>query len=238
MKPHQYALALVMGVFMLLLGAFTVLKTARSIIDALKDTGSILELAAKTWTEAPIWAVGLIVVGLANLLSIWVWPWLQQQIAGKAIADTEPSETHAELFPDWPIQELFFRLDPKILNEPNQANWEVIGRVLIDNLSIGRLRSWGRRYLGSLEATERNSTLVEIPSEYWMKGGDLSYMFFSERYAYHTYPPSPSDLPQYADMQLSKAQALGVAWPKLEACGTDQADRAAPRHEPSRASRH
>ena len=92
MKPHQSALDLVMGVFILVLGAFTVLRAVRSGIDALRDTGSILELAVKTWAEAPFWAVAVIVVGLGNLFSIWVWPWLQQQIDDKSNARTKAIE--------------------------------------------------------------------------------------------------------------------------------------------------
>lgn len=92
MKPHQYALALVLGAFVLVLTAFTALKAFRSVIDALKDTGSIMELALRVWTEAPFWAVALLVIGLANLCSIWVWPWLRHRVEGKVDTNTKAIE--------------------------------------------------------------------------------------------------------------------------------------------------
>jgi hypothetical protein len=106
MKPYQHALTLVVGAASLLFAVFAVLKAGRSAIDALKDTGSILELVFKMWTEAPIWAIALIVIGLGNLFSLWVWPWLCQRVRG-GTTDEPRSAPRSDWQQEW--HELRFR---------------------------------------------------------------------------------------------------------------------------------
>jgi hypothetical protein len=183
----------------------------------------------------------MLLVGASYLLTLLIGSWSQRDpftiwlgalaaavfvLGARALlkylkSDAAPAHvavgTNASMYglPDWPIHNLFFHVHPKILDQPHLSYWEVIGRRLLDQLSIGRLRSWGRPYQGSREETERHSTLVEIPQDYWAKGGDFSYMFFAEQFAAHTNPPDNSGWPEYADVQLNKAQALNIAWPTL-----------------------
>jgi hypothetical protein len=80
MSPNRLAFTLVLGLVTLILGVFTVLKGGRALIDAWKDGNSLIEFGVLVISSAPLWASGLIVVGIGNLLALLVWPWLVQRI--------------------------------------------------------------------------------------------------------------------------------------------------------------
>jgi hypothetical protein len=114
---------------------------------------------------------------------------------------------------NWPIQKLFRHIRPDILEDPNDADWELVGRAILDRLSQERLVAWGRPYLGSPEETERNSGQKRIPLGDW-DGADFTYQFFSDDYRFvpHTRPTPGSAVPSYADLQVNEGQARGIAW--------------------------
>ncbi len=118
------------------------------------------------------------------------------------------AERSGELFPDWTIRELFFHIDPHAL-DGDDDRWQSVGQLILDNLSIGRLKAWGR----PLPKDSEESSLVPIPYKHW-NGTELTYFFLGEndRYVPDTYPPSGGVIPQYADLQINRIQALGI-WP-------------------------
>ena len=91
MSPSRLAFTLIFGSFSLIVGTFVVLSRYRSVRDAVADAASVLELAHTVLSDAPLWASGLILVGLTNLCALLVWPWLRQQIDSKT--NTHPSAT-------------------------------------------------------------------------------------------------------------------------------------------------
>jgi hypothetical protein len=116
--------------------------------------------------------------------------------------------------PDWPIHELFSHRGPDLFDRPDEALWDAIGNDLRDALSLGRLRIWGRpmtdgiaRLLGDRPAMR----LIE--PQYW-ELAHFTYAFFDETAggAAHTWVETNSELPEYADLQLNRAEALSI-WP-------------------------
>lgn len=83
MSPRRHALTIVLGAFFLVVGAFTLLNQSRAIIDAGRDAVSVMDAAYKMFAAAPLWAMALFVVGLANFLMLALGPWLRQQIEKK-----------------------------------------------------------------------------------------------------------------------------------------------------------
>jgi hypothetical protein len=49
-----------------------------------------------------------------------------------------------EPVPDMPIREVFFYLDHDVL-KTKPDRWDIVGRNLLDRLSTGRLKAWGRQ---------------------------------------------------------------------------------------------
>ena len=83
MSPNRQAFTFVLGAFVLILGVFTLLKHLRAIVDAAQDAASFVDAVLKMATAAPFWAVVLILLGVANLLALFVEPWLRAAIARK-----------------------------------------------------------------------------------------------------------------------------------------------------------
>jgi hypothetical protein len=83
MSPNRQAFTIVLAVFLLILGAFGLLKNFRTIIDAAQDAASFVDAVRKMAEAAPFWAVALVTVGLANALMLLVGPWMRQQIEQK-----------------------------------------------------------------------------------------------------------------------------------------------------------
>src|SRR5262245_3015677 len=67
MPPHKRALALVYGLFALLLGFFAVLGTARNVLESRDTMATIWVRIAKVLSNAPGWAFLLIALGIVSL---------------------------------------------------------------------------------------------------------------------------------------------------------------------------
>ena len=110
-----------------------------------------------------------------------------------------------ERLPDWSIRNLFLHIDPAAFEREHA---EGISEEVKSQLRAGRLTAWGRQILSS-----RLLPMVEIPPIYW---GNAHFVYqldptnsgitdtFSSR--------SGSRMPEYADVQVNKAQALNI-WP-------------------------
>lgn len=72
---------------------------------------------ALAW-QVPLWAFGLVIV--VRLLLAPYWMWLDDET-------DRPSVASGGLLPDWTIKDLFYALDPKVLEE---ANWLAVGQVV------------------------------------------------------------------------------------------------------------
>jgi len=125
--------------------------------------------------------------------------------------------------PDWPIRELFFYLDPDVLD---RNNFERIGRVILDALSEGRLRAWGRPLPPDSDGFPVNAKVQSSPTvikkSYWPHAA-WTYQFFadSQRFNPHTHAAKGTPIKKgrpfipYADIRVSKASAQSVSWPTI-----------------------
>jgi hypothetical protein len=131
-----------------------------------------------------------------------------------ALADLVP-----EIGPDWAIRDLFFHIQPSLLDNEKAKAWEQVGRDVMDRFSTGQLRVWGRRVM---PPARRREPLAEIDDrKYWARA-QFTYWFLKndgDRLASHVAPISNwrgsgpmSPDPDYADLQVNHAQALTI-WP-------------------------
>ncbi len=101
-------------------------------------------------------------------------------------------------FPDWPIRELFSYMDQDHLD----GTWETVGSVIMDGLSLGKVRAWGREIAGS-----RRLPPTEIPATYWREA-KFTYSFFKEDHSEKDEDVcARGGLPSFADLSVNKLQA-------------------------------
>jgi len=111
--------------------------------------------------------------------------------------------------PDWTVRELFSHLASGLQHGRSDNARQAIGQKILAQLSSGRLKVWGRM-IG-------NPNLVAIDPEYW-RHVDFTYLFMGDEDASQVWSRKPREghrhkgLPQYRDLQISKAQALSI-WP-------------------------
>jgi hypothetical protein len=126
---------------------------------------------------------------------------------------TDTTPTPAGIQPDWPIQELFYHIKPDLLENADEAAWETIGGDLRDAFALNLIKVWGRpigdgigRMLGE------RPVLRLIDSGYW-HSAHFTYAFFDDTAgdAPHTYAERNSDLPEYTDLRVNRAETL-TAW--------------------------
>ena len=159
----------------------------------------------------------------------------QESQNGKAAVGPQ-SHTEGGPFPDMTIRELFFHIEPSVLDDDGSkpSACERVGRDILDQLSIGRVTAWGREMPeeGSLdEMVFKGTSPQEIGKDYWAKT-DFTYLFFTEigQHVRHTYPPHGSGLPSYSDLQFNRAEVLRI-WP--EGGATFEWSETQPRAKPS-----
>jgi len=116
-----------------------------------------------------------------------------------------------DIYPDWGIRELFFHIRSDLIDEPDKKRWESVGREVMDHFSTGRLKAWGRPIYGSRKPGPMK--LVDEPG-YWGHA-EFSYWFLKEdgRENRHTWVKSETKLPDYADIQVNRAEAMPI-WPE------------------------
>jgi hypothetical protein len=189
-------------------------------------------------SDTVAWAVMILIVSILIFLVVFavmtifivpyqMWSELKAQLT---YVDSEHADTVGEWqsgqwevvyprrqdnHPNWTIRELFYHVDPNVLD-----HWEDVAAKIRDQLSLGQLRSWGRK--GVQTPIDREcgigpAPLTEIYSGYWESAG-FTYCFFDEGKPSteepHTYVLS-GNLPIYSDVQVNYSQALRI-WPKAE----------------------
>jgi hypothetical protein len=104
----------------------------------------------------------------------------------------------------------FFYIRPDLVDDHKDNTWEKVGLEIRDKLSTGQLKIWGR-----LDGSER-MPLSEISREYW-QNAEFTYWFLSvedgAQFFVHATPRinrQHAGLPQYRDLQVSKAQAKAI----------------------------
>jgi hypothetical protein len=117
----------------------------------------------------------------------------------------------ATIYPDWTIRELFFHIRPDLIDEPDKMRWASVGREVMDHFSTGRLKAWGRPIYG---AGRRKPMKAVDERGYWAHA-EFSYWFLKEdgRESAHTWVKAETSLPDYADLQVNRAEALSI-WPE------------------------
>ena len=114
--------------------------------------------------------------------------------------------------PNWSIRYLFFHIRPDLVDDPENREWEYVGRDVIDKFSTEQLKVWGRR----IEDSKRLA-LAEIPAQEWHRA-KFTYWFLKEHDGVSLDAdcprPSRGSAPaQYADLRVCGAQALTI-WPR------------------------
>jgi hypothetical protein len=120
-----------------------------------------------------------------------------------------------QLTPDWPIQGLFFYINPDVLNRNRDGDlWDEIANGLKDKFSLGQLEVWGRPVDGLGKMLGGRPALRRIDATYW-HSAHFTYHFFDSTAedAPHTYVDRLSNLPEYTDLRVNRAAAI-LVWPK------------------------
>ena len=112
---------------------------------------------------------------------------------------------------DMPIRDVFFHIDADVL-EHGQAN--LIGQNLLDLLSTGQLKAYGRRAHFGNNAYVGFPNLSPIDTEYW-KTADFTYDFFGENREQdvHVDTRKPAQGPSYRDLRFD-SDAIKQRWIK------------------------
>jgi hypothetical protein len=157
--------------------------------------------------------------------------WKTKPKLSKEKADTTPpasppiaAEKSAPI-PNWPIDELFSYIEPRIL-EDNGAHLDATGHKIKDALALGRLKAWGRPIdhsgLGAMLG-ERNPP-QKIKPTYW-HFAHFTYHFFDDTSgnAPHTYVDQGHSEVEYTDLQVNRAEATSI-WMRGEPAPTPALD--------------
>jgi hypothetical protein len=111
--------------------------------------------------------------------------------------------------PDWTVRELFSHLSSGLQYGRSDNARQAIGQKILEQMSSGRLKVWGRM-IG-------DPALATIDPSYWTRV-DFTYLFLGEEDASQVWSTKPREghrhkgLPQYRDLQVNKAEALEI-WP-------------------------
>lgn len=127
-------------------------------------------------------------------------------------------DTHSEL-PDWTIRELFYHIDPEILDDADSNAYRKNLKEMKDAFSLNRLRVWGRQRdaQGLGEILGEDAPLVEIEPSYWRRSHfTLSFLDPSSDESAHTYVERGVELPEYVDLRVNRSKAMSV-WPRDDA---------------------
>ncbi len=123
--------------------------------------------------------------------------------------------TESAITPNWSVRDLFFYIEPGVLDDDKADRAIEIGNEIRDKAALGQLKFWGRPLPseGSIENLFREShvPLEPIDESYWRKA-DFTYRFFTDdrQFIQHTYPDDGSRLLPFADLQVNKAEALRI----------------------------
>jgi hypothetical protein len=110
--------------------------------------------------------------------------------------------------PDWPIRQVYFHIDPSVLDN---NRWEAVGADIQNRLATGSIKAWGQLDDGQLRP------LTPIPQEFWAKA-DLMDNFFlegnrtEELIHAQLYDTTSRTRTSYRNLRFNGAEVLR-AWP-------------------------
>lgn len=151
-------------------------------------------------------------VYLVNLLQAPRRIWRKRAVAAEAALAVRAGATPPVAQPDWALKDLFFYLDPDVLSGPRESDvgerWEVVGRTIMDQWSLGALFAWGRR--GLTQDIDRLAPLQTIPDDFWTSGPRFTYDFFARSDRADLRSGNGDEW--YGDVRVSNSQARAL-WP-------------------------
>jgi hypothetical protein len=115
------------------------------------------------------------------------------------------------VYPDMTIRALFFHVRPDLIEEADKERWIEVGREVMDHFSTGRLKVWGR----PIYRVARRGPMKSVDEPRYWAHAEFSYFFLKEdgRESLHTWVKTETGLPDYADLQVNREEALKI-WPE------------------------
>lgn len=113
--------------------------------------------------------------------------------------------------PNWSIRDLFLHVRPNINSNAPTSVLDEVGGDVLDKLSSGQLMAWGREiFRGS---TTSFLSLSRIDRTYW-RAARFTYVFLLDDHERdkHVTQSMPSNLADYADLQVNREKAIEL-WP-------------------------
>jgi hypothetical protein len=180
------------------------------VADMLSAATTPESLGAITWVMAG--ATGLAIPAIWRGLKFAV-SWLgsnKQNRTPKSHPAPDPSQAlidRPKAPANWPIRELFFHIRPDLLDSGRQDLWDEVGMDVLDKLSTGQLKAYGR-----LADTGQTKPLTEIPKTYW---GDarFTYWFLDKGHEQTVHVENKKAGMAYRDLRVSRDHALEL-WPR------------------------
>ena len=125
-------------------------------------------------------------------------------------ADDTP--TPAGIEPDWSIQKLFHHIKPDLLENADEAAWDKIGNDLRDAFGLNLIRVWGRPLGDGIEKLLGERPVLRLIDPSYWQSGHFTYAFFDDTSgdAAHTYTEPNSNLPDYTDLRVNRAEAIAT----------------------------
>ena len=142
-------------------------------------------------------------VGCYLIFGVHAREWIEGRLGNQIEPATRP-------MPDMQISELFYYLCPSLLDNPNLL--DQVEMEIIDKFSLGVVRVWGREIS---PYTVGRKPLREIESWYW-EHAYLSHNYLNPDapdWVEHVSALSKSELPAYANLQVSRSEVVSV-WPQ------------------------
>jgi hypothetical protein len=139
-----------------------------------------------------------------------------QKLLAEHVEGAFPDEMATNALPDWPIRNLFFHINPNVLDvQPDDdAPWQTLRNRIRDALALGKFTIWGRIF-NDVPLLGLHSVPEKIETVFW-KDAEFTYTFFIEdnngRPETHIWGPKKQELPTYTDLRVNQKQA--EAWAK------------------------
>jgi hypothetical protein len=123
--------------------------------------------------------------------------------------------------PNWTIRELFLHIRPDLADDPEAKGWEQVKRNVMDQFSTGALRVWGRP---RFSFGQRGVLKTVDEKHYWQHAEWLPWVLSEDGdQGNHVVVKNETGLPDYSDLRVNKAEALGI-WPTALSPDEDRAE--------------